>query len=243
MMVTASLVTDDGKPHPHRLEGPSCKQGVFVYQAGQKDPLIVLKHKAIEEEMEYRQGQYRSDEQIRKNQRKITRGHLKSIGTLLENMGQEQRVKLPPLKIKPTIKENQRTAPWEREQFSRKISPPEWADSLHPPFGDPLTEGFAHRDDEIDLSSVRLAFFVKVVCESWVSDYLYSNGFRLPVSDVIFDSTPRWLKKSLCIIYNFVNIRIMTGSWSLLEMKVHLREARCCHCRYAIHINIDQNDM
>ena len=191
VMVTASLVTDDGKPHPHRLEGPNCKQGVFVYQTGQKDPLIELKHEAHEEEMEYRKGQYRSDEQIRKNQWKITRGHLKSIGMLLKNIEQEQLVKLPPLKIKPTIKENQRTALWEREQFSRKTSPPEWADLLHPPFGDPVTEGFAHKDDDIDLSSVRLAFFVKVVCQSWISGYIYSNGFRLPVSDVIFDSTPR----------------------------------------------------
>ena len=188
VMVTASLVTDDGKPHPHRLEGPNCKQGVFVYQTGQKDPLIVLKQEAHEEEMEYRKGQYRYRIQ---NERKITRGHLKSIGMLMKNIGQEQRVKLPPLKIKPTIKENQRTALWEREQFSRKTSPPEWADLLHPPFGDPVTEGFAHKDDDIDLSSVRLAFFVKVVCQSWISGYIYSNGFTLPVSDVIFDSTPR----------------------------------------------------
>merc|ERR1719184_701591 len=45
VMVTAALVTEDGKPHPHRLEGPHCKQGVFVYQTGQEDPFKLLKHK------------------------------------------------------------------------------------------------------------------------------------------------------------------------------------------------------
>ena len=57
--------------------------------------------------------------------------------------------------------------------FSKKILPPASADSSHPPFWNHCQEGLAHKNDELDLSTVRLAsFFVKVVRQTWVSSTL-----------------------------------------------------------------------
>ena len=193
VMVTAALVTSDGKPHPHRLEGPHCKQGVFVYKAGQEDPFKELHHEALKNDVKLRQGQYRSDEQIRTNQWNLTKAHGKSIAMVFRNMGQDQLIKLPPLKIKPTIKENQRTALWEREQFSKK-NPDYWGlalwNSSFPPFGDPFRQGFGHKNDDIDLSAVKIAFVVTVNCSGWITDMVLSKCSKC-WSDVIFDRTPR----------------------------------------------------
>jgi len=199
VMVTATLVTEDGKPHPHKLEGPNCKQGVFFYQAGQEDPFKKLKHEALKHNVELREGQYRSDEQIRKNNWNITKAYGKSILMMRRNHGQDQLIQLPPLKIKPTIKENQRTALREREQFSKK-NPIWWGQALwdhskFPPFGDPFAQGFGHKNDDIDLSAVKIAFFVTVNCTGWVTDKVF-NRYSTLCSDVIFDGTPRILEFS-----------------------------------------------
>jgi len=59
------IVTEDGKPHPHKLEGPHCKQGLLFYKAGQEDPFKELNDEVLKHNVELKEGQYRSDEQIR----------------------------------------------------------------------------------------------------------------------------------------------------------------------------------
>ena len=190
--VTVSLVTEDLlKAHPNRLEGPGCKQGVCIYKAGQEDALTRHWEKAYDGFYPTRPGEYRSKEEVRKHERKVTRERFKIMCQLVKDMlFAKTIIELPNLKIKPTGEHSVRTALTEREQFSRRNTE-FYRDFRAAPLGDPWKLGFKHKNDQHDLSAVRLAFQINVSCGTWSLDQ------SVLISDVIYDSTPRILESSL----------------------------------------------
>ena len=190
--VVVSLVTEDlMKAHPNRLEGPGCKQGVCIHKAGQLDALKRHNEKAYEDYWPTRPGEHRSREQICKYERKVTWEHFKSLCQLVKEMLFARTiVEIPDLIIKPTNVHSVRQALTEREKFSRRKTD-FFRDINAPPPGDPWNLGFKHKNDQNDLSAVRLAFQVSISCGGW------SVNKHALISDVIYDSTPRILEISL----------------------------------------------
>ena len=193
--VVVSLVTEDlMKAHPNRLEGPGCKQGVCLHEDGKID--AYRKHfKDAYEDMnsQYfnhwptRPGAEISKEQVRKYERKVTWGLFKSLCHLGRDMFFAITIiEVPDLKIKPTNAHSVRTALTEREKFSRSR-----ADLyVKAPVADPWKLGFSHKNSQIELSAVRLAFQVYVDCGGWTIE-------KALFSDVIYDSTPTILESSI----------------------------------------------
>ena len=102
-----------------------------------------------------RPGAEISKEQVRKYERKVTWGLFKSLCHLGRDMFFAKTIiEVPDLKIKPTNAHSVRTALTEREKFSRSR-----ADLyVKAPVADPWKLGFSHKNSQIELSAVRLAF-------------------------------------------------------------------------------------
>ena len=190
--VIASLVTEDQmRPHPHRLEGPGCKQGLCFHKAGKRDPIRRHWEEAYDDLWPVRRGEQRSTEQIRKYEWKVTRELFMCLWEIFWNMlYAKTTIEMPNLRIKPTGEYSVRTALIEREQFSRKKTD-FWrnVDKAGPP-GDPWKLGFSHKSGPIELSAVRIAFQVNYGAGPWVAEYKL-------LSDIIYDSTPRIIESSL----------------------------------------------
>ena len=190
--VVVSLVTEDlMKAHPNRLEGPGCKQGVCIHKTGQVDAFKRHCDKAYEDYWPTRPGEHRSKEQVRKYERKVTWSLFKSLCQLvIEMFFARTIVEIPDLVIKPTSVHSVRQVLTEREKFSRRRTD-FMMDLNAPPLGDPWKLGFKHKNEQNDLSAVRLDFQVHITVGAWTV-----NKCSL-TTDVIYDSTPRILESSL----------------------------------------------
>jgi hypothetical protein len=183
--VVVTLVTPDGRPHPHRLEGPGCTDGLCYWQGGQED--AVTRHLKSAYSGYNLHGAYRSTEDQRSYERRVTWNLFKSMCCSFRDLlfGQTN-LELPDLRIKTVGKYQVAGSLAQRENIALKNSKLE-RHKLWPPLNDPFCLGFGHKQQELDLSSVRLSFDVTMKKPNG------KQAFRPRICDIIYDSTPRIL--------------------------------------------------
>ena len=181
-----ACVTPDGRPHPHNLVGPGCKDGVCIATGGDEGmlafylcppvrdvPGLNLKHAGPKLS--------RVRPKLDGGFRKLSLTETFIVGNMIDISG---------LKIKP-VEERQAKASLYQKQHISKIDTVFPRPSTCPNVHDPFDRGFAHKNSLVDLSTVRLAFSVTIL----IDHFLY-GGSRISrpfASPVIEDTTPRIL--------------------------------------------------
>ena len=192
--VVITLVTPEGKPHPHRLVGQHCKEGICIFQGGEKDALSSFWRNRHNEYLIDVPNAYRSNEQYRQIERNLTWLLFKKMCSNVAGFFLNTVIDSPNIKIEPVNKCAVEEALLKRQRISDKLVQAQktrhGGKSKVNPINDPFMLGFGHKQDAVDLSSVRLTF--EVTLEQYNGNMLI-KPFG---SDVIFDSSPRILSLS-----------------------------------------------
>ena len=189
--VVVACVTPDGKAHPHGLEGQHCREGLCVFRGGGKDLLSDYYQNKMYKGYNTTGFGYRTNEEYRRMNRRITWDLLKiMLKDLSSFYFTYTTVEIPNLRVKPSADFHVREALSRKERLPKSIC----FYSYSPP-GDPFSCGFSHKNDPVDLSSVRLAFSVTLLCGT-KKEYHAVTAFKPKVCDVIYDYTPRILSLS-----------------------------------------------
>ena len=181
-----ACVTPSGRPHPHNLVGPGCKEGVCIATGGDEGllglylcppvkhvPGLNLKH---------------AGPKLSRVRPKLDGGFRKI--SLAETYIVGNRIDISGLKIKP-VEERQAKASLYQKQHISKIDTVFPRPPTCPNVHDPFNRGFAHKNSLVDLSTVRLAFSVTILIDHFL--YGGSQISRPFASGVIEDTTPRIL--------------------------------------------------
>ena len=190
--VVIACVTPDGRPHPHNLVGPGCKEGVCVANGGDEEELafylippvrdvpgLNLKHA----------GPKLS--RVRPTLTPLGKSIKSAVkATFVGNIG---LIDIPGIKIKP-VERGQAKASLYKKQHAPKIDTIFPRLPTCPNVHDPFNRGFDHKNSLVDLSTVRLAFSVTIL----VDTFLFGGPqvFRPFACCVIEDTTPRILSIS-----------------------------------------------
>ena len=195
--VVVACVTPDGRPHPHNLVGPGCKEGVCVATGGDEGELahflcppsryvpgLNLKHA----------GPKLS--RVRPKLEPLQRSMKTALkATLVGNIG---IIDITGLKIKP-VEEREAKRSLYRKQHISKMETVFPRPSTCPNVHDPFSRGFEHKNSLVDLSTVRLAFSVTILIDGFF--FGGPQVFRPFASCVIEDATPRILNISQSEVY------------------------------------------
>ena len=211
--VVIACVTPDGRPHPHNLVGPGCKDGVCIITGGDEEKLAMYLCPPVFHDVPGLNLKHAGPRLSRVRPKLDSpQATLKTTvqGALFGNL-----IDISGLKIRP-VDERQAKASLHKKQHTSKVDTVFPRPPTCPNVHDPFNRGFAHKNSMVDLSTVRLTFSVTILIDTLL--YGGSKVFKPIASCVIEDTTPR--------ILDIAQSEINNGNKTMVRLKVSRDDVR-----------------
>jgi len=174
--VVVTCVTPEGRPHPHRLEGPHCRDGICVMRGGNiKELPYALSITHTPHVRTHLAGEkFKKVTLKNKSLKNILFG---TTSTLLDYyfcpfrfFNPRTEIELPGLKIRQVQKGGVKRALSQKEKMAKPETMfPCLQDDRNP--SDPFNMGFSHKHSDVDLSTILLSFDVTILSNCRITKF------------------------------------------------------------------------
>ena len=193
--VVVTCVTPEGRPHPHRLEGPHCRDGICVMRGGNiKELPYALSIRHTPHVRTHLLGE--KFKRVTLKNKSLMNVLFGTTNTLIDYYFcpfrffiPREEIEVPGLKIRQVPKGGVKRALSQKEKMAKPETMfPCHKDDRNP--SDPFNMGFSHKHSRVDLSTVHLSFDVTILSCTGITRF---SPFK---SEPIVDFAPRILDMS-----------------------------------------------
>lgn len=202
--VVVTCVTPEGRPHPHRLEGPHCRDGICVMRGGNSKELSYVMNrlhigtfKPVPGLKIHLAGEkYKQVRRIRRTFKSAFTSRDTMLDYLINPilfLAPREIMKVAGIKVKPVDEKGVKASLNQKERLEKMETMFSRPKERRNP-SDPFNMGFSHKHSKVDLSTIKLSFDVTILrCDVGESGITVFSPFS---SDAITDTAPRILDMS-----------------------------------------------